>query len=191
MHIITGVLLSMLFSKKKGTQQSPLLELRWPIITKHSLPGRIRFRIPLLAGQEKTMAELTKQLKKIDGITGIDTSPVTGSVLILYDEKKLQPDLLFTILIRLLDLEKELERTPDSSIKKGFNRFSQGVNQAIFTKSGGWIDLRTLVPLTLGITGLYRLWTIRPIPMPTAITMIWWAYNGLISSDKQQNKVSS
>ena len=53
------------------------------------------------------------------------------------------------------------------------------------SKSEGLLDLKTLVPLSLGLVGLYRLFAVRPLTMPTAITMIWWAYNSLIQSEKK------
>ncbi len=187
MHIITGMLLSFLFTQKKRSNKPPLLQLRWPIITKHLLPGRVRFQIPLLVSQEKTVKDLTQQLEKIEGVQQIDCSIITGSVLILFDEGKLQAELLFAALIRLLNLEQELEKLPAPIIRKEIKRIGQGLNQAIYSKSNGLLDLKTLVPLSFGLFGIYRLIAERPISLPTSITMIWWAYNSLINNDKQGN----
>lgn len=189
MHIITGMLISFLFSKKKDSKLPGLLQLRWPIVTKHLLPGRVRFQIPLLVAQEKAVSDLTKQLKKIDGITKVHCNHISGSVLIHFDEKKLQADLLFTVLIKLLGLESELERTPEPGLKKEISKISKGINAAIYSKSNGLLDLKTIVPVSFGLIGLYRLFAVRPLSMPTAITMIWWGYNALIQSNKQDNKV--
>ncbi len=185
MHIVTGLLISLLFSKKKGSKQSPLLDLQWPIITKHQLPGRVRFQIPLMVGQNKTCADLRKQLVKVEGVQEVRCTTTTGSVLVLYDAHKLRADLLYTILIRLLDLEEELHRTPPSAIGNGIRSFGEGLNQSLYSKTNGMIDIKTLVPLSLGVMGLYRLFTVRPLAMPTAVTMIWWAYNSLSSHNKQ------
>ena len=185
MHIITGMLVSFLFSKGKKPDRHPFLQLRWPIITKHVLPGRIRFHIPLLVGQEKTITDLTQQLKKIDGIEKVHCNAVTGSVLLYFDDTRLQPELLFTVLIRLLGLEKELERTPEARIKREISRISRALNQAIYTKTEGLLDLKTLPPLSLGLIGLFRLVTERPISMPSSIALMWWAWSALIHNNKQ------
>lgn len=187
MHIITGMLVSLLFSRGKKPDTHPLLDLRWPIKTRHVLPGRIRFQIPLLAGQEKTVSDLTQQLKKIDGIHKVHCNAVTGSVLLYFDDTRLQPELLFTVLIRLLGLEKELERTPEAGVKKEISRFSRALNQAIYTKTDGLFDLKTITPLSLGLLGIYRLFSERPLSMPSAVALIWWAYSSLIQNNRQDD----
>jgi len=185
MHIITGVILSMLFSKNKAGGASPLLRLRWPIITKHILPGRVRFQIPLLKGQEEVLIKTQNQLKKIDGIHQVTITALTGSVLILFDENKLEAELLFTALIKLLGLEKELEQTPNARIKKQINQFVSALNTAVYTQTDGMLDLKTSVPLLLGLYGLFRVFTERPLSMPASVTMIWWAYNALVNQKQQ------
>jgi hypothetical protein len=44
------------------------------------------------------------------------------------------------------------------------------------------LDLKTAIPLSLGLYGIYRLIAVRPLTMPAAMTMIWWAYNALVQN---------
>ena len=65
MHIITGLLISYLFNRNKGQKLPPLLQFYWPIQTKHLLPGRVRFAIPLLKDDYKNLKHAQTQIKKI------------------------------------------------------------------------------------------------------------------------------
>lgn len=187
MHLITGAIISYLFSSKKENKLTPLLQLKWPIITKHYIPGRVRFQIPLMVGLEKPAIELQKQLKKLDGVKSVQTNSVTGSVLILFDESIIKADLLFTAIIRLLGLEKDLENIPEPRIAKEISKFGKSLDHAIYAKSNGMLNLKTVVPLSLGLVGLYKLIMVKSFSMPTAVTLLWWAYNSLILTDNKKN----
>ena len=102
MHIITGMLLSMLMKSGSKDKKPPLLQIRWPIRTLHLLPGRVRFQIPLMVGREEELKAATTQIAKISGVKWVDYNKISGSVLIYFEEDILQADLLFTALIRLL-----------------------------------------------------------------------------------------
>ena len=179
MHIITGLLLGALFSGKKKEGAHPLLGINWPIRTRHLLPGRVRFQIPLMVGQNERLEEACAKLGQVEGVASVDCSGITGSVLIRFDERRLQADLLFAALIRLLGLERELERTPASTVGKEIGGMGHALNQAVHSGTDGFIDLKTAVPLAIGAVGLYRMITQRPVALPTAFTMVWWAYNSL------------
>lgn len=179
MHILTGLLISALFSGRKTGVRSPLLERGWPVRTAHLIPGRVRFQIPAMVGKSTPLTEATEQLARIDGVKHIEASAVTGSILIRYDERQLQPDLLCAALIRLLGLEAELERTPPNTVATGLRDVGRSVNLAVRDQTGGFIDLRTAVPLTLGAIGVIRLLSERTVGLPGAFTMVWWAYTSL------------
>lgn len=184
MSIINNILLPLIVPPKNKHRRSPLLDLRWPIITNHLLPGRVRFSIPLLVGQKKRISDLSKEMKKINGLEKFQGNETTGSILILFEESKIQAELLFSVMIRLLGLEKELERTPKPGIENGITTLNQGLNQAIYAKSKGFLDLKTGLPVILGIIGVYRLIAVRPISLPSSITLLWWAYNSLTHTKK-------
>jgi len=187
MHVITGLLISYLFNKNKGQKLPPLLQIYWPIQTKHLLPGRVRFAIPLLKGDEKNLKHAQTQIKKIDGVSKVGISPVTATILIQFDESKVQADLLCAALIRLLGLEKELENLPQSTISKELKNFSKSINHALFSKTKGFVDAKTIIPLSLGLIGVVRMFTQKSVTMPAALTMVWWAYNSLMQTAKKSD----
>jgi hypothetical protein len=51
----------------------------------HSVPGRLRVRIPAAKGNATTREKLVNQINALEGITSVVANPVTGSLLIGYD----------------------------------------------------------------------------------------------------------
>ncbi len=51
----------------------------------HHLPGRLRVRVPGLKGNPAGALEIVDGLTALDGVTGAEVNPITGSVLIRYD----------------------------------------------------------------------------------------------------------
>lgn len=182
MHLITGLLLSFLLSKDRQKSRNPLLDLPWPIKTVHLLPGRVRFHVPLMVGQKDLPQKTASQLSKINGIKSSDFSTITGNFLIYFDEKIIQADLIYAALIRLLQLEKELEKLPQSGLSREINSVTQSLNQAIYAKSNGFIDLKTIIPLALGIIGITQIVSKKAPVLPTGLTLLWWSYNSLIQN---------
>jgi len=180
MHLLVGFIVASLLGKKKKTERrSPLLSLRYPIRTRHILPGRVRFQADILKNDAKAEKFLGEQLKKVKGISEIRISTVTGSVLIHFSENKIQPELLYTVLIRLLGLEKELEKTPQPVILKEIRLIGDSINRAVLERSGGIIDLWTAIPIVLGAVGLRKIMAQRLLAFPTGFTLVWWSYQAL------------
>ncbi len=55
----------------------------------HFIPGRVRLRAAELRGQSDLAMHVREKTSQIPGITQVDISTVTGSVLIAYDSKVL------------------------------------------------------------------------------------------------------
>ncbi len=183
MHIITGLLITALLGKQvKGhgeQKRSPLLTLKWPIETQHLLPGRVRFRVPSLVGNDEALQRLEGQLPRVDGIDEVTANRISGSVVIRYQSEKISPDLLFAALIRLLGLEKELERTPKPALAKELRQLGEAMNRAVYSSTDGFVDLWTVVPLALMGLGVGKIIQDRSLTFPTGFTLIWWAYMAL------------
>jgi hypothetical protein len=182
MHIITGLLLSMLMKGGKESKKPPLLQTSWPIQTVHLLPGRVRFRIPLMIDKEEELKAASSQIAKINGVKWIESNKITGSVLINFDDSVIQADLLFAALIRLLGLEDELQKAPASYLSTEIRTVFESLNQAVFSRTNGIIDLYTAIPLLLAALGVSQIIKNKTNIFPTGLTLIWWAYNSFISN---------
>ncbi len=179
MHIITGILISTLLSGRKKRQPHALTHSQWPVKTVHQLPGRVRFRVPLMVGRKQRLEDAVGRLGQIEGVVQATGNSVTGSVVVHFNPGQLSADLLCAALIRLLGLDNELQRTPPSRLGTGFRGLGRTMDLAMHEHTRGLIDFRTLVPLSLGAIGVYRLMVERPVSLPNAITMVWWSYTSL------------
>jgi hypothetical protein len=64
----------------------------------HNVPGRLRVKTPLIKGNEQTARHVEAFLRQVQGIIAIATNPLTGSITINYNEKKITSEYLVTIL---------------------------------------------------------------------------------------------
>jgi hypothetical protein len=180
MHIITGLLLAALAGRKRGTSTGGMtMPSGGPVRTEHVLPGRIRFRVPSLANDFKTCKALASRVTGLEGITRTAVNPVSGSVLISYEEGAVRPEILYGVLVKLLGLEEELERTPQSVVARELSLLGGSFDRAVYEKSNGLVDGWSLLMLGLAGLGIRQIINNGARALPTGVTMVWWALNGL------------
>ena len=147
MHLITGAALSLLashFAARDGHgPSSPLLRTKGPVETLHLLNGRVRFRVRILIGSQEKARFVEENLVKLPPVRQVNANPVTGSVLILFDEGEISAELLFTAIIRLFGLEKELEQVPRGALTKEAQEAGRSLNRALYDSTSGMVDLRS------------------------------------------------
>jgi hypothetical protein len=183
MHIITGLLLASIFNKK-NTAKLPFQRYTGPIVTKHFIDGRIRFLINKLKNNQSLIDNLTKDICKIDGVDECTANYISGSLTIVYQPEKITPDLLFSVLIRLLQLEDEIEKIPRSKIENEIRTVGSSLNRAIYDKSNGLIDLKTAIPIALGVIGAQKIYREGWSTLPSGLILLWWAYQSFSSENK-------
>ena len=110
-----------------------------------------------------------EQMPKIKGVSRVQISTITGSVLIQFDDNEIQPELLYTVLIRLLGLEKELERVPQSAVLKEIRLMGDSLNRSVLERTGGIIDLWTAIPIVLGLVGIRKIMAQGALALPSRI----------------------
>jgi len=58
----------------------------------HCVPGRMRVKIPALKSQPDRGEEVKSSLEGIDGIKAVTFTPLTGSVVVLFDQNRIGPE---------------------------------------------------------------------------------------------------
>ena len=180
MHIITGLIIAGLLREKQGAVATgfPVMKTG-PLQTLHMLPGRIRFRAPSLIGDEVGEASLVKNLAGIDGIHSIRASHVTGTILLTFDETKVEPSMLFAATARILGLDEALKATPRPLLVEELKTMGGCINRAVYDNTNGMVDLWTALLLGLAAMGARRIYLDGIRSMPAGFTMLWWALMGL------------
>ncbi len=182
MHLITAALLTTLFSRKQGVNHDGLPSFAGVMEIAHVLPGRLRLRAPVLIGQRRAADQLQKSLARLDGICAVEVSSVSGSVLIHFAPDRVKPDLLLGAAIRLLGLERDIQRTPPSYIGAGIRHAGASLNHAIHKQTGGVIDLWTSVTLLLVVAGVRQLAAGNQFGWP----LLWWAYRSTFPPERSR-----
>ncbi len=164
---------------KKTAPQSPIIRRTGPVRLRHEIPGRARFSIPLLVGRPKLCREIQTQMEKLKDVEKIVANPVSGSFMVKFHGTRLNSGLLSEILARLLKLEEDIHRLNSSMMGRELQGLTQGFNLALFEKTGGILDLRTLFLLALLWTGTVK--TVREgmQAIPGGVTLLWWAWQEL------------
>lgn len=180
MHIITGLILAALAGRKKtaGSGTAPMLK-SGPVRTAHALPGRLRLHVSSLVGDRKNCRDLASRFSKLEGIQAAAANPVTGSVLVRYDEKTVRPEVIFGAVVKLLGLEEELERVPTPILTRELGLLGRSLDRAIYEKTGGLVNGWSLLLLGLAAFGIHQALNDKTRAWPAGLTMVWWAVNGL------------
>jgi hypothetical protein len=183
--MITGLLISLILGKKTMKKNTGFLNFYGVIETKHVLPGRMRVHVPKIIGNEDLKKKFVDQMNQLEDILDVDASTVTGSITIRYNEDKIEQPLLFALLIRLLGLEEEVERLPQSVIAKSIRNGLDSLNRGVYEYSQGYLDLWTAVPFLLTGLGVYSMIKNPQNKFPAGFTMLWWAYSAIFQGERR------
>jgi len=183
MHILTGFLLAGLLGKNKFRRRTLMPMLRTgPVQTAHWVPGRVRLRVPSLAAEIAGAAMVQEKLPAIQGVRSVKLNPATGSVLIVYQEDQVRPELLFAAVVRLMGLDTEWKRTPEPLVTRELRDILGSVNRMVYDQTGGLIDLWSAGLILLAAIGVQRLLTQGMRAFPAGLTLVWWGMVSLLGA---------
>lgn len=145
----------------------------------HQAPKRIRLKIPSKKGKEDYFVSLKDKMSTVEGIINIKTNPITGSVVFLHscDFREIVNYAESQNLFRVITTQHSV--TP---INEKISNVFISVNNKITQITTGYLDLRTLIFLSLMGAGIYQI--IRGnLLIPAWYTAFWYAFNILKSKN--------
>ena len=176
MHMLVGLLLTR-FLKQAHSKSKNLPHIRGKFEVIHTLPGRIRFRIPMLEGQDPEVIDsIEKELKRLPEINSIDLNPISGSLVLDYHDEEISAAIICGILLKLLGLEQDLDAQPQSLIQKELNLIGNSLNRQVYNSSAGIFDLTSALSLSIFALGMYKIIVQRDRNTPSGFSLLWWAY---------------
>ena len=144
------------------------------IQVKHYQTGRLRLQTDVLKENVELEQEFLNNMRQLSGINVVKVNSVIGSILIYFDEKTLESSFLYLIVLRLLHLDEEALKNKPGKLKIMLKQAFEAVDMAIYNKSKGYLDLKTLAA---GIFTFYGIKKLRKVPeLPTGATLLWWAF---------------
>lgn len=157
----------------------------------HASAGRIRLKIDDLKNDLEKAADLESRLRTVSGISTVKANPVTGSLLITYDEPVLEsmemPFAVAQVLgISLNDLDPADLRLLMShqgngnkftapSISEGLESAFRDMNATVRSTVGA--DLTILLPLALAVLGLRSLLLSEKTLVPSWHDYLWFSFS--------------
>ena len=139
MHIITGMVLAALAGRTQN--KTDLRKIPYqntgPLRIAHVLPGRVRFIVPDLRELDERVLAGIDQLQNLKEIDQVTVNVISGSVLINFNEEKLDPVLLFSVVARLMGLEKQLEERSHPLLLEELTAFGNSLNRAVYDETFG------------------------------------------------------
>jgi hypothetical protein len=126
--------------------------------------------------QEKTHRKIGAEIKKIDGIDRAEINPQIGSLLIVYRASIIEPFVVHAIVVKLLGLEDELEKSPAGWLTREMDLIVRSLDQQIYQSSGGLMDLRSSLMLSILMLAIYRIVIQGDRTLPGGINLLWWTY---------------
>ena len=176
MHMVVGFLLASML-KRKGIKTSTLPSIVGKIEIAHAIPGRIRYSAPIIENSDRSVQlQIENKLKDIDGIDSVRVNPVSGSMILTYDNAIIKDYVAHSIVLKLLGLEKELDHPPQSTLLRELKLFSRGLDYQIHKSSAGLLDLKTSLTMALVSIALYRIIILQDRSIPSGINLLWWSY---------------
>jgi hypothetical protein len=156
-----------------------------PVQTIHSLPGRVRFRIPSLIDAPSQAEGLQDRLRTLDGVARVDANPTSGSVLIEYRESVVRPELLFAATVRLLGLDKELESTPQPLVVRELRAVFDSLNRVVYDRTSGVLDFSSALLILMAAVGAGKMMGQGAAAMPSGFTLLWWGLHQLLGHGEE------
>lgn len=176
MHLVVGFLLASIL-RKKASMRTGMPSISGKLETIHALPGRVRFNSPLLEDlQVKTNEKIAAEITGVDGIERVEINKHTGSLLIVYDPSIIRPFIVHGIVVKLLGLEEAFEKPPEGLLTREIELIGRSLNQQIVQSSGGLMDLRSSLMLSILTLAIYRIVIQGDRTLPGGINLLWWTY---------------
>ena len=178
MSLLSGILTGYMVIRAVSGQINNKQEISFNglIEVKQNISGRLRIYCDKLRDNKLSDA-LNIQLSRIEGIKQVSVSTVTGSILVIYDAKKIQSDLLQAAIVKLLGVEGDSDNLSNSLIMQEVTLANQALNYAVLDKTSGIIDLKTALPIVFVGLAIKELIRTGNLGTPAPITLLYWAYN--------------
>jgi hypothetical protein len=164
----------------------------------HAVPGRIRLKISRLKRDPKYAVTIRDRLLALPGIRRVEANPLTASVVVSYNESATTFPALVPSLSEAFqafafpDLDRrEVEAmltVPSNGVHAAPTPLATRIYSVLGTAddsvdwlTGGNIDLRVLLPLSLFGLGVGRLLSSGTVQFPTWFDLIWFSFGTFVA----------
>ena len=139
-----------------------------------SIPGRMRLYVPSLSGSMDQAEQAREQLLGTGVVHRVELEPRTGSMLVCYDERKVEAAVIEGAVIKLLGLDAVINGKQKSRMESGLHTILDAVDRGVMGATNGLMDGKMLAGTALSVLAI-REWRLVGLAVPGAMTLLWWA----------------
>ena len=139
-----------------------------------SIPGRMRLFVPSLAGGMEQALQVREQLLGTGVVHRVELEPRTGSMLVCYDERKVEAAVIEGAVIKLLGLDAAINGKQKSRMENGLHTILDAVDRGVMGATNGLMDGKMLAGTALSVLAIKE-WRLAGLAVPGAMTLLWWA----------------
>ena len=145
----------------------------------HAIPGRLRLRFERGVAVPEEIEALLVRLREQPGVRGARHSGASGSIVVEYDPAAVsQGALLRGLPVGPEPAPASLKRAARSSpAAHALTQCWWNADAALARATGGWLDLRTLVPLALAVLAVRQILRQGDLPAASWHALLWYSYN--------------
>jgi hypothetical protein len=162
----------------------------------HVSPGRVRVKVPHAKHNPAVTHAIHERLAAAPGISHVETNLLTGSVLILFEAAEValedvMPGVAEALGAVLPGLEEEviaglLHPSANGSgssqpLAHQITGLFGGLDRQLGSASGGTVDLRVLLPLSLFFLGMGRLVMAETTAFPSWSDLLWFSFGTFVA----------
>jgi Heavy metal associated domain 2 len=159
----------------------------------HHIPGRLRIRVPAAKGEEELLRELSSAIAKAPGISQVEYSQVTGSILIQYSPQEyrnldsldagLSASAVPIVVKKVLPAEhpshdRRHRRGRRSLAATKVDSFFSQLDNEIRSATDDELDLKFILPLVVGVLGIFSLRHSSTTPL--WLTLLIFAFHSFL-----------
>jgi hypothetical protein len=159
----------------------------------HAIPGRIRLKVAGMRGNPRMADEVEERLVGMQGVRTVEASPVTGSVLVVFDTEEVEATDFGGLLSQALpalfpgldvaDVSAGINGGGNGTGHQPFDRqivaFFGSLNAGVGRATQG-IDLKLLVPSLLVLLGVRGLLFSDKVPFPNWYDFFWFGLSTFV-----------
>lgn len=157
----------------------------------HHIPGRVRIRIPDAKNDPDLIEKIRSDTCRARGVENVQCNPTTGSLLIRYDAALLRnfeetlskdPALTFELIADPADPPNDGRRARahrHSHTAQGIVDLFTEVDDAIKAATDNQLDLKILLPVSIGVFGLLALRSSAATPL--WLTLIIFSFHSFLT----------
>jgi hypothetical protein len=147
----------------------------------HASPGRLRLRLDPIDLSNPRLRESEKRLTQQPGVRTVQANSLVGSVVVTYDEGEVRLEHILSTFEQSgvtvsTDLTQNGGASPVRPLDQTISSFFGSHDERVRRRTGGFLDLRTMIPAGLAVLAAREILAGRAVAAPW-YALAWYAYS--------------